>query len=39
MVDVKFIVKSKCKAIQLQAWTGPKGFRKLRPPDFKTIDT
>jgi hypothetical protein len=27
----------KGKAIQLQAWTGPEGSRKLRLPDFKTI--
>ena len=29
----------KGKAIQLQAWTGPEGSRRLRLPDFKTIDT
>ena len=27
------------KAIPLQAWTGPEGFRRLRFPDFKTIGT
>jgi hypothetical protein len=27
------------KAISLQAWTGPEGSRRLRLPDFKTIDT
>jgi len=27
------------KAITLQAWTGPKGSRRLRLPDFKTIGT
>ena len=27
----------KRKAIPLQAWTGPEGFRRLRLPDFKTI--
>jgi len=27
------------KAIPLQAWTGPEGFRRLRIPDFKTIGT
>jgi hypothetical protein len=31
--------KSKGKAIPLQALTGPKGSRKLRLPDFKTIGT
>jgi hypothetical protein len=30
---------SKIKAIPLQAWTGPKGSRRLRLPDFKTIGT
>jgi len=27
------------KAIQLQAWTGCDGFRRLRLPDFKIIGT
>jgi len=27
------------KAIPLQAWTGPKGSRRLSLPDFKTIGT
>jgi len=27
------------KAIPLQAWTAPKGSRRLRLPDFKTIST
>ena len=29
----------KGKAIPLQAWTGPKGSRRVRLPDFKTIGT
>jgi hypothetical protein len=29
----------KCKVIPLEAWTGPKGSRRLRIPDFKTIGT
>jgi hypothetical protein len=29
----------KGKAIELQAWTGPEVSRRLRLPDFKTIDT
>jgi len=29
----------KAKAIPLQAWTGPEGFRRLRLTDFKTIGT
>jgi len=29
----------KGKAIPLQAWTDPKGSRRLRLPDFKTIGT
>jgi len=28
--------KGKGKAVPLQAWTGPEGFRKLRFPDFMT---
>jgi hypothetical protein len=31
--------KGKCKAIPLQALTGPEGSRRLRLPDFKTICT
>jgi len=27
------------KAIQLQAWTDLVGSRRLRLPDFKTVDT
>jgi hypothetical protein len=34
-----YTVQLKGKAIQLQAWTGPGGARKLRLPDFKTIGT
>jgi hypothetical protein len=30
--------ESKGKAIPLQALTGPEGSRRLRLPDFKTID-
>ena len=30
-------IKGKCKAILLQAWTGPEGSRRLRFPDFKDI--
>jgi len=29
-------LKGKCKAVPLQAWSGPEGSRKLRYPDFKT---
>jgi hypothetical protein len=25
-----------CKAVSLQAWSGPEGSRKLRFPDFMT---
>jgi hypothetical protein len=32
-------LRGKCKAVPLQAWTGPEGSRKLRLPDFKTIGT
>jgi len=31
--------KVKGKAISLQAWAGPKGSRRMRLPDFKTIGT
>jgi len=30
-------VKSKGKAIPVQAWTGPEGSRRLRLPDFKRV--
>jgi len=32
-------VKQNSKAIPLQAWTGPEGFRRLRLSDFNTIST
>jgi len=31
--------KGKGKAIPLQVWTVPEGFRRLRLPDFKTVGT
>jgi hypothetical protein len=31
--------ESKNKAIPVQPWRGPEGSRRLRLPDFKTIDT
>ena len=33
------LVQCKVKTIQLQAWTGPEGSRRLRLPDFMTIGT
>ena len=36
---VKNVYWCSCKAIPLQAWTGPEGSRRLRLPDFKTIGT
>ena len=33
------IILVKGKAIPLKAWTGHEDSRKLRLPDFKTIDT
>jgi hypothetical protein len=33
------VYEIKCKAIPLQAWTGPEGSRRLRLSDFKTIGT
>jgi hypothetical protein len=35
--DDKIIYSYKGKAILIQAWTGPKGSRRLRVPDFKTF--
>jgi hypothetical protein len=32
-------IYNKGRAIPLQAWGGPEGSRRLRLPDFKTIDT
>ena len=29
-------VKGKCKAVPLQAWSGPEGSRKSRFPDYMT---
>jgi hypothetical protein len=36
-MEITNIIKG--KAIPLQAWTGCKGSRRLRLPDFKTIGT
>jgi hypothetical protein len=33
-----FITYIKGKAVPLQAWTGPEGSRRLRLPEFMTID-
>ena len=30
------LIVKKVKAVQLQAWSGPEGSRKLRFPDFMT---
>jgi hypothetical protein len=39
-IDIEVLIYMvKCKAIPLQAWTGPEGSRSLRFPDFKTIGT
>jgi hypothetical protein len=37
LLGLQSIIKG--KAIPLHTWTGPKGFRRLRLPDFKTIGT
>jgi hypothetical protein len=34
-----YVYPSKGKAIPLQAWTGPEGYRRLRLADSKTIGT
>ena len=31
--------KGKGEVIPLQAWTDPEGSRRLRFPDFETVDT
>jgi hypothetical protein len=31
------VERSKGKAMHVNAWTGPEGFRRLRLPDFKTV--
>jgi hypothetical protein len=37
LLAVKYLSgKGKGKAVPLQAWSGPKGARKLRFPDFLT---
>jgi hypothetical protein len=36
---VVVVVVVKGKAIQLLAWAGPEGSRRLRLPDFMTIGT
>jgi len=33
------MMMGKGKAIPLQAWTSPEIYRRLRLPDFKTVDT
>ena len=33
------LFNAKGKAIPLQAWTGPEGFRRVRLTDFKTVST
>jgi hypothetical protein len=34
-----YMVKVKDKAIPVQAWTGPKGSRTPRFPEFKRVGT
>jgi hypothetical protein len=34
LIGVDYIKRYKGKAVPLQAWSGPEGFRKLRFPDF-----
>ena len=42
-LDVEIKAKGKGKgngkSIPVRAWTDPEGSRKLRHPDFKTVDT
>jgi len=37
VVKVKVKVKVKGETIPVQAWTGPEGSWKSKPPNFKTI--
>jgi hypothetical protein len=39
ILSVLLLVLVKGKTIPLQALTSPEGFRRLRLPDFKKIDT
>jgi hypothetical protein len=39
IIIIIIIIKGKGEAIPLQAWSGPKGSRRLRLPDFMTIGT
>jgi hypothetical protein len=39
ILSVLLLVLVKGKAIPVLALTGPQGFRRLRLPDFKKIDT
>jgi hypothetical protein len=39
LANVGVDIRIKAKAIQLQAWTGPEGSRRLRLPDFKIVVT
>jgi hypothetical protein len=34
LLQKSLAIKVKSKAVPLQAWSGPEGFRKLRFPDF-----
>ena len=34
--QVKQFIGCKCKAVPLQAWSGPESSRKFRFPDFMT---
>jgi hypothetical protein len=36
---ITFAESNKGKAINVQAWTGPEGSRRLRLPGFTTIST
>jgi hypothetical protein len=39
LFDLTGLCKGKGKAIPLHTWTDPEGFRRLRLPDFKTVNT
>jgi len=37
-LEVLYVGGRKGKAVPLPAWKGPEGSRRLRLPDFKTIE-
>ena len=38
-INVVIVLKQKVKQSAYRPWIGPKGSRRLRLPDFKTVGT